>query len=476
VAESKGAEPADKNLTLRRARWHRHLGELLFHTGRSQDSLMESSRCLDLLRLPLGQSKGGMLAVLARQSAAQAAHLAFPGRFVERDPHRRASFAEAAEAAGQYAWTVLGQGKALPLLGASLAAVNWAQKAERQSIISLGVAGSTLASFRLKGLANRSFALGRAKAIESKQYQKLGWLAAMEAQNLVANGKLAECEKMLLDSYPLVESSGDREAICVVFCSLSILAHLFGRYDEARSWSLSAQEALGNVRFHGTPYAHFLVAQAEFSRLSPNEARPIVEERRRKALESNAQDDRIPFYFAFLEAALLTRLKDWATVTMAIDRAIAYGIPMVVSPSWSPVFLMEACTGFWEHLATTKDGQAKEVARKTERVLRSFRFYAWMHPLHRGTYLLVCGQVAWLKGKQDKAMKLWRQSLEATERLSRSFENGVCHYEIGRRSPISSADRRSHLETARSIFARCQSAYYLERVDSLLSQDSGASS
>jgi hypothetical protein len=319
----------------------------------------------------------------------------------------------------------------------------------------------------LKKLANRCFALARATTLESKQFQQLAWLAAMETQNLLANGKLAACEKMLMDSFPLVKSSGDREAISLILSALSIVSHMFGRYDEMRARCVAALEVLGNEPYRSAPYVHYLVAQAEFSLSRPREARAVMEECRRKASEVTKPDDVLPMYFTALEAGLFTRMMDWATAQPLLEQGVAYGVPATAPPTWCPDYLMDACISMWEHLAAS-GGQTAAIARQTGRVLRAIRFRAWIHPLHQGTYLRACGRVAWLKGNREKAMKFWRQGLKASEKLSRFFEQGLCHYEIGRRSPAGSTDRRSHLEAARLIFAQCKTTYNLDQVDALL--------
>lgn len=405
---------------------------------------------------------------MAGHIAAQAVHLTFPSRFVERDAYRRACYAEAAEAASRCAWTLYASRESLTLLLASLAAVTWAQKAEQQSVMSLGVAGITLASFRLKKLADRCFAVARASALESKQFQQLAWVAAMESQNLISNGKLADCEKMLMDSFPPVESSGDRQAISNILSSSSVVSHFFGRYSEMRARNLSALEVLGNGTYRSAPYLHYLAAEAEFALSRPREARAEIEERRRKATELTQPDDGALRFFTSLEAAVYARLKDWAKAKELVEKAIADGVPAISPPAWCPSYLLDACTGLWEHLAAARDRHTSEIARKTQRVLRSFRFHAWVHPVHQPTYLLARGQVAWLKGRHEQAMKSWRKSLEAAERLSRLYEQGLCHYETGRRSPNGSPDRRSHLEKARSIFAQCNTPYLIDQVDALL--------
>jgi class 3 adenylate cyclase len=468
LAGSKGLDLPKKELTFRRAHWHRRIGEALFYTGDSQGCLNESSRCLDILGFPLVPSRSSKAGRLVMHTAAQAVHLVFPERFVEPDPHRRACFAEAAEAASQCAWTMYGRRDTLALIVASLAAVNWAQKAKRQSVMSLGIAGATLGALRLKGLADRYFALARANALESKQFQQLAWVVAMESQDLMASGKLAACEKMLMDFFPLVQSSGDREAISLMYSGLSIVAYLFGRCDQMRERCLAALEAVGNEPYRSAPYNHFLVAQSAFLVSGPHEARPVIEERRRKATEATVPDEWVPIFFSYLEAALFTGLKDWAAAKAAIKQAMAYGMLVASPPSWSPTLLLDACTGLWEQLAAANDAQTREIARLTERALRWFRFHVWVHPVHQATYLLAHGQAAWLKGSHDKAMKLWRRGVEAAERLSRSFESGRCHYEIGRRSPAGSPDGRIHLQAARLIFAQCKTTYYLDQVDALL--------
>lgn len=473
LVETKENNLEGVDLTFRRAHWHRRIGEALFLTGHSRECLSESSRCLELLEVPLPGSKSRLLRMLAGQIGAQTIHLTLPSLFVERDPEDRARFAEAAEAASQCAWTMYSRRDVLALLVASLSSVTWAQKAGRESVMSLGVAGATLAGCGFKKLGDRCFSIGRASAMKSKQYQQLAWLASMETQNLMANGELVACEKVLLDSYPLVQSSGDRQGVSLILSGLSIVSHLFGHYDEMQSRCFSAIEVLGDGRYHTAQYAHFLQAQADLSVLRPQEARPLYEQSRHKSMGIAAPDEWGPMFFAFLDAALFTRLQDWASAERAIQRAIPFGVPLNAPPSWSPIFLLEGCLALWERRIATNDPKVDEIASQTWRILKDFRSYAWFHPVHKGTYLLAYGEAAWLSGKPAKAMRSWQQAIEISEKLSREYDAGCGHYQIGRRSPARSESRRLHLERARSIFVKCKTMFNVDRVELLLADQNG---
>lgn len=467
--DTQGIETLAGEFTVRRAHWHRQIGEALFVMGDIEGSFKEARKSLEVLGYPIPDSRSGKVRMLAKQAAVQAAHLAFPGRFVELEPHRRARLGEAAEASARCAWIKNIRRDSLGLIANSLASVNWAQNAARQSVLPLVIVAYSLGSLKMRRLSEKYFALARANAMELKQFQQLAWAAVMECQNLLSSGQLSRCSEILDETFHIVQSTGDREMTALLSSVQGIVANLQGRFDAAMERTLFALDLLGSEPSNNRPYALYTTALIQFALSRPPEARARIEEYVRKAREVAAPEDRlIPMFCAGLEAALYTRLGDWERARKAAAQAAAYGIRATSPPSWCPSLLFEAHLGLWEHWSAENSVQAAEIGRATRRALWSFRFYAWLYPVHQPRFQLVKGQIAWLSASHSQAMKAWRRGLHLAEKLGLAFEQGLLHYELGRRSPVGSPERTAHLQTAERIASQCNALYYLDAINALL--------
>jgi hypothetical protein len=116
-------------------------------------------------------------------------------------------------------------------------------------------------------------------------------------------------------------------------------------------------------------------------------------------------------------------------------------------------------------LNPVKDTQAKSNARRACKALQG---YARVFPVGQARTYLWRGVSEWLSGRPRRAQKLWTKSLAAAERLAMPYEQGLVHYEIGRRLPLDDPARPEHLTHACEIFTRLEATYDLERAQEAL--------
>src|SRR2546430_150845 len=146
--------------------------------------------------------------------------------------------------ASQDALIKIGHQGRLGLVVASLASVNWAQRAAKQSVVPLAVVAYSLGSLKLQRLARRYFALARSNAEELKQYHELGWSSLLEGLNLMGVGQISDCIDTLKKGLQVASDIGDREISADLTATWAIAESLLGRNDEYRRRSLVALDLL----------------------------------------------------------------------------------------------------------------------------------------------------------------------------------------------------------------------------------------
>jgi hypothetical protein len=94
--------------------------------------------------------------------------------------------------------------------------------------------------------------------------------------------------------------------------------------------------------------------------------------------------------------------------------------------------------------------------------------YARTYSIGLPRALLCQGLVDWLEGAPASAMKHWHAGLAKAEQLGMPYEQGLTHYEIGRR--VVGEERQRHLTHARQLFAQLGAAFDLARTQAELEQ------
>ena len=166
------------------------------------------------------------------------------------------------------------------------------------------------------------------------------------------------------------------------------------------------------------------------------------------------------------------RLHDAASARQAADAALA------LAAKTNPVnfYAREGYAGFaevylamWEssphpqplsHRGRQERGagqaapESDALRRSARRAIKALNKFAKVFPLAQPRALLWRGLSLWLDGKPDKARMLWEESLAEAERLALPYDQGLAHFEIGRRLTPDDPARAQHLNRAVERFAQ----------------------
>ena len=110
----------------------------------------------------------------------------------------------------------------------------------------------------------------------------------------------------------------------------------------------------------------------------------------------------------------------------------------------------------WEKALQDPDGNAdvdklKHLAEKSIKLLRAYQNVFPIGQAHTPYYQ---GWHAWLAGSSQKAVRLWKKSLEAAEKFNMPYEEGLARVRLGSAVTDDADRRREHLQRAIQIFER----------------------
>jgi serine/threonine protein kinase len=120
----------------------------------------------------------------------------------------------------------------------------------------------------------------------------------------------------------------------------------------------------------------------------------------------------------------------------------------------------------WARAATAS--QREKLARSARSSCRNMERFAARFSVGRPQALRLRGLFEALSGNPVRARRALAESLAEAERLSMPLEQGLAHYELGRRLPERDPARRSHLVDAHAIFSRSGHVLWQERLNHLI--------
>jgi len=110
----------------------------------------------------------------------------------------------------------------------------------------------------------------------------------------------------------------------------------------------------------------------------------------------------------------------------------------------------------WEAGRGRSPGELPELARLARRACAELRKYARVFLIGQPRAWLWQARAHWLAGHPARARQAWHKSLEAGERLSMPFEQGLAHYMLGQYAEERDPARQTHLSRACELFARLE--------------------
>lgn len=444
--------------TVRRARWHRQLGEahhLLRHNADAADHLR---RALALLGTSVPPPSAGRAFLLARHAATQGLHLLRGTRPTQLSPEQHRRQTEAALTAGQLAWVLTDQGDGPGVLLASLASVNLADRAGETSFLATALLGYTAAEMGMPRLADRYFSRGRSRAYEINAKHDLVLFSIWEAMARFGAAQVLEFRRITSEAIATAAYIKARNAGARCHSLLAGLESFLGEFEQAEQHGRIAvdlvreDEAFDRI-FCVLNSTAALIEQPEKGVAQFEDARPFFD----RAIEPKFTAAKVSV--SGLETLLYSRAGQWARAKEPARRSVDL-VKKVQLPSqlWIAVYgpleaALLACESRngdrdWEALAASALTLAKRLARR--------------NPVYRPRTLTFEGRLARLAGQTDRAIKLWQQSILESTRLSLAFDEALARLELARATP---SEGGHHLDRARALFAHRAALYQLRRVE-----------
>jgi tetratricopeptide (TPR) repeat protein len=116
------------------------------------------------------------------------------------------------------------------------------------------------------------------------------------------------------------------------------------------------------------------------------------------------------------------------------------------------------------YLASWERSRSQHLATRARQACEVFERYARIFRLGRPNALYYRGLFEWLAGRQRRAHRAWRRSLELARELAMPYEEGRASYELARHLPSHDARREPLLARAAERFELTSSAYWLDRL------------
>jgi tetratricopeptide (TPR) repeat protein len=147
----------------------------------------------------------------------------------------------------------------------------------------------------------------------------------------------------------------------------------------------------------------------------------------------------------------------------ALHRALQAGdeaLPVLVSMFDGYANTVEACLELWASGDTEWRRPAKRSLKYLDKLARPFT-------VARPRALLYAGRIQLLDGRQRRARRLWKRSLDLATRLDLPYEIGRVHAELGLldRSVGNEVAAARHMDEARALFVRLEAGFDLARID-----------
>jgi tetratricopeptide (TPR) repeat protein len=446
---------------VRRARWHRQLGDAYEGLGRLPESRQHAEQAVALLGWPVPLTRPQLLADLARQALRHGRHMLWPAWFRSRGRAGHVAPLEAARAYERLAILNYYASARVPGVDAALHMVNLAERvgpspelARAYGTMSVGAGVAQLHS-----LAGRYAQRAREIARRADDLSGLAWVLETTCAFHISVGNWLAAREAFTEGLNIAQQLGDqRRWIELAVMQAQVLSHQ-GEFGHLAEWSAEMSAMASNV---DDPHRKALIHLVEAWYLMPQGRMDAVVPRLQKATEllggRGSRADEILSHGILALAYFRGNDEEHARLTARL----ATGLIAQAQPSAVHIFegyacVAEAYLGLWE----AGDGAAARPARQACAALRQ---YARAFPIALPRAWLCEGLSAHLSGHHQRGLAAWRKSLAAAERLAMPCEQGRAHYQIGRHLPVGDPAREAHLTRAGEIFADIGALYELAKV------------
>ncbi len=409
-------------LGLSAAKRERRLADARFALGDLPASLRHAAAALSTLGQPAPKRTLGWLLVLWWNLLRQVLHRRVsPKRLVARAPARRDRFAEAALAAQRIAEQHYYSYESVPMVAASLLAVNLAERAGQFARIARTYAmlGVVVGVSRMPRLADAYFERARARAEETGDLWGLVFALYARAAVGLGNARFDEVRAVTDEALAVAARIGDPQETEIVETIAGHLEFYTGDLqpsaDRYARIAASAR-ARGNEQHEAWGLyagARALVALGRF-----DEAVDLLE--RSRILLATQNDFASEIICLGTLAVARLRRSEWKEAREAADAAmqrISGSLPTVFSTVTGYAGTAETYVALYERALRESPSEARELLRRARRACRALRLFAFTFRLGRPISDVCRGALAAAGGDARGARRFFERGRREAERL-----------------------------------------------------------
>ncbi len=392
----------------RRASWERQIGEAYLGLGLTQESRTHLIRAVSLVGRPLPATNSLMALGLMANALLQAGHRIAPERITPRAADERAALLEATRAYDLLMQIAYQDGGPIPVLHATLSALNLAERVGPSPELALAYANAhgTAGIIPLHGLAETYARRAREtlRAVPDRAVET--WLLLMNGVYRLGSGRWEEAREALEEAASIAEELVFKRRWEEAIGTLSALHFLRGDFEKARLACESYYASTLRGDAQGQFWALLGLSQAEHVRGNHEAALAILE---RAEPFAATQPGRPAVAWMHAEMAINhLRLGDLSAARGRVDQADALlqKEPPVVYFAIYPLGLVAHI-----HIELRRPDEARKACAALERFSR-------MSPIAKPRALLNRGRLLSLEGKKSDAARAYRKSLESARALS----------------------------------------------------------
>lgn len=470
LAEQRGRAADEWVDAERRAAWRSYLGEARFGLGDIEGARDEMERALAALHMPSPGAERGRAALLLREIATQASHLARPASAPEPDARERARRFVGARAASRLCECYYYQQNLAAVTAAAILAVNLAERAGRRGDVRRQYAqlGYMAGLMRLHPLARRYFSQSREGGRHADDPSGAGVALYYEASYEATFCRWERASQLADEAIARLEGIGDQHELQIARTMRAHVHYYTGNFDATLplfAMVRAAAKERDNVQLDA--WGAYATARSLLPLGRTSEAATMLEEALR-LLEGQA--DRSSHIItngllaeAYLHLGEADRAERAADVVLALA---ADGKPAALTEGRGYEATADVYLALWER-AKGRSDREHLLAEKARRACSRLRQFGRMFPLSYPATLRCDGLLAVLSGRRRRGRALLERALGAAQALRMPYDEARHHAELGHRSNPGTPQRAEHLEAARKGMSVLGCAHHLRALSEL---------
>jgi class 3 adenylate cyclase/tetratricopeptide (TPR) repeat protein len=454
---------------LRRARWHRALGEAHYGLGHLAEGRAGMMQALALLGYKVSTARGRLVTSVLSQVVKQVWHTLFPVKLVhglEREHLLEAVRAYALLGEISYFTTETFMG-----IACVLSSLNLAEALGPSPELAGAYANNcVVASFvPLRPLAEFYSRRAQATARAIQHHAAQAHVFNITGIYFIGVGQWEHAHRLITSAAEASDQLRDRRQWIMSQAVLALQAHYQSRFTQAAELNAAvytAAQRTGNLVQQGWGLYSGAENMTRLGRLPEalallDQALGLPSEEMRRAAQIRIQG---------ILAVARWRQEEWELARAAAETAsdlIARSAPGIYSAMEAYTGVAEVYLAMWEKQRAAGEHVGDDLRARVRQACRVIRRYAHLYPVGQPRAWLWNGLLAWLEGNPGAARRAWSKSLAQAQRLVMPYEEGLAHYEIARHLNPDDSARQPHVTRACEIFAELNAAFDLERAQKL---------